>query len=275
MQANLQNSKGSFEGDLQMITKQHIYNLIDKDIRLDGRKLDEFRKIEIQYGVSSKAAEGSATVKIGETEVIAGVKMEVGATYPDQPEKGTLMAGVELLPLSSPEFESGPPNKESIELARSVIDRGIRESDALDLKKLCIRKGEKMWVVVIDAYSLNDSGNLADAFGLASLAALKDTKYPKYDEKTDKLEYEKTTKKLQLKELPIPITIVKIKNKFIVDPTSDEEKAMDARLTITTTEDGRICALQKGGDSALSTEDIEKMTEMSIKKGKELRKLIK
>ncbi len=258
-----------------MITKQHIYNLIDKDKRLDGRKLDEFRKVEIEYGVSSKAAEGSAKIRLGDTEVIAGIKMEAGPTYPDQPDKGTLMANVELLPLSSPEFESGPPNAESIELARSVIDRGIRESDALDLKKLCIKKGEKMWIVLIDAYSLNDCGNLADAFGLASLAALKDAKYPKYDEKGGKVVYEKTSKKLQLNELPIPITVVKIKNKFIVDPTLDEEEAMDARLTVTTTEDGRVCAMQKGGDSALSPEDIEKVIDISIKKGKELRKLLK
>lgn len=258
-----------------MITKQHIYDLIDKGLRLDGRKLDEFRKIEIEYSISAKAAEGSARVKIGDTEAIAGVKMEVGNTYPDQPEKGTLMAGVELLPLSSPDFESGPPSTESIELARSVIDRGIRESDALDFKKLCIKKGEKMWIVIVDAYSFNDEGNLADAFGLAALAALKDTKYPKYDEKEEKVIYEKTSKKLILKELPITITVIKIRNKFLVDPTLDEEKAMDARLTVATTEDGRICAMQKGGDGALSPEDIEKMIEISVKKGKELRKLIK
>lgn len=259
-----------------MIIKEHIYNLLNTEKRLDGRKLEEFRKAEIEYGVSSKAAEGSARVKIGNTEVIVGVKMEIGKPYLDQPEKGSMMAGVELLPLSSPEFESGPPDIQSIELARSVIDRGIRESDALDFKKLCIKKGEKMWMVVIDAYSINDDGNLADALGLGALAALKDTRYPKYDEKEEKIDYsEKTNKKLVLNELPIPVTVLKIKNKFIVDPTVDEEKAMDARLTVASIEDGRICALQKGGNYPLSDEDIEKMIDLGIKKAKELRKLLK
>ena len=258
-----------------MIIKQHVEELLKKNKRLDGRGLEDFRKVTVEYGVSKKSAEGSAKVTIGETEVIVGIKMEIGTPYPDQPEKGTLMAGVELLPLSSPRFESGPPSIKSIELARTVIDRGIRESDALDLKKLCIKKGEKMWMVVIDAYSINDNGNLADALGLAALAALKDAKFPEYDEKNDKIDYEKKTKKLVLKELPVPVTVLKIGDKLIVDPVSDEEESIDARLTVATTEDGKVCAIQKGGDVALKSEDIEKMVDISIKKGKELRKLIK
>ena len=258
-----------------MIIKQHVEELLKKNKRLDGRGLEDFRKVTVEYGVSKKSAEGSAKVTIGETEVIVGIKMEIGTPYPDQPEKGTLMAGVELLPLSSPRFESGPPSIKSIELARTVIDRGIRESDALDLKKLCIKKGEKMWMVVIDAYSINDNGNLADALGLAALAALKDAKFPEYDEKNDKIDYEKKTKKLVLKELPVPVTVLKIGDKLLVDPVSDEEESIDARLTVATTEDGKVCAIQKGGDVALKSEDIEKMVDISIKKGKELRKLIK
>jgi len=259
-----------------MIVEEYVNKLMEKEKRFDGRKLDEFRKIEIEYGISSKAAEGSARVKIGDTEVVAGIKMDVSEPYPDQPEKGTLMANVELLPLSSPDFETGPPNIHSIELARSVIDRGLRESDALDLKKLCIKVGEKMWVILIDVYSVNDAGNLADAMGLAALAALKDAKYPNYDEKKDKISYdEKTSKKLILKELPIPITVLKINGKFVVDPLLDEESSADARLTVTTTEDGRICAMQKGGDEALSPSDILKMVDISLKKSKELRKLLK
>lgn len=261
---------------MKNIVTSHLTSLLEKDMRLDGRKLDECREISIEYSISSKSAEGSARVKIGKTEVVAGVKIAVGEPYPDSPDEGTIMANVELLPLSSPNFESGPPTIQSIELARAVVDRGLRESQAIDFKKLCIKKGEKMWMVMIDTYSINNDGNLADAIGLAALAAIKDAKFPKYDEKTGKADYsEKTKKSLELKELPIPITVVKIKDKFIVDPTLDEEEAMDARLTVTTVEDGRICAMQKGGEIPLTDDDILKMVDISIKKGKELRKKIK
>lgn len=259
------------------IVNDHIKKLLKKGKRFDGRGLEEYRKdIKIEYGISSENAEGSARVKIGNTEVIAGVKMDVSEPYPDVPDKGSISVNVELLPFSNPKFESGPPGIKAIELARAVVDRGIRESDAVDFKKLCIKKGEKAWFLLIDVYSYNDDGNLADAIGLAALAALKDTRYPKYDVKTEKIDYkEKTNKKLILKELPIPVTIFKIEDKYLVDPSLEEEEIMDARLTVTSTEDGKICSLQKGGKVALNEDDIEKMVDIAIKKGKELRKLIK
>src|SRR3989338_935564 len=106
--------------------KQHVIMLLESDKRLDGRKPLEYRKpLKVEYGFT-KTAEGSAKVTLGETEVIVGIKMEVGEPYPDTPDQGTIIVGAELLPLSNPEFELGPPGIQAIELAR-VVDRGIRE----------------------------------------------------------------------------------------------------------------------------------------------------
>src|SRR3989344_1210715 len=252
-----------------MITnKSHVMNLLAKDLRLDGRKFDEYRKpITIETNISPKA-EGSAKVTMGDTIVIAGVKMDVGEPFPDTQDKGNLMVNAELLPLASPDFESGPPDVHSIELAR-VIDRGIRESKCIDMEKLCIKKGEKVWNVFIDLYPLNDAGNLFDAAGLAALAALKDAKFPEYDEKEGKVKYgTKTKKSLPLTKLPISCTLVKIGDKIIVDPNIEEEKAMDARLTIATLENSEICALQKGGNFSLSIDEIKSMIDIAIEKGR-------
>ena len=250
--------------------RSHIINLLNAGIRLDGRKSTEYRKpIEVEHNVV-KTAEGSARVKIGDTEVIVGVKLEVGEPYPDTPDEGTIIVGAELLPLSNPEFELGPPGIQAIELAR-VVDRGIRESKALDFKKLCIEKGEKIWMVIIDICPINDAGNLFDAASLAALAALKHTKYPAFD--GEKVDYkQKTDKKLQLEKTPIAVTVIKIGDKFIVDPDTEEEMAIDARLTVSSIEDGTLCALQKGGDMPLTMEDIDKMLDIGIEKAKELRK---
>ena len=114
--------------------KSYIKSLIENGQRVDGRKLTDVRDIVITNDVSTKA-EGSARVKWGDTEVIAGVKMSVGTPYSDSPDKGTLMVTSELLPMANENFSAGPPSIESIELAR-VIDRGIRESNMIDLKKL-------------------------------------------------------------------------------------------------------------------------------------------
>lgn len=256
------------------INKKYVSSLLSKGLRIDGRKLDEYRDIKVEMGVSAKSAEGSARVTLGETIVVAGVKMEVGEPFPDRPDEGTIIVNAELLPLSSPEFESGPPDVESIELAR-VVDRGIRESKAIDFKKLCIKEGEKVWLIFIDVYPINEAGNLFDAATLAALAALKDTKYPEYDEKTEKVKYdEKTKKSLPLERIPVSCTVLKIGDKFIVDPTVEEEEAIDARLTVASLKDDSICAMQKGGDAPLSSEEIIQMVELGITKAKELRKAI-
>jgi len=254
------------------VNTNYIISLIEKDMRSDKRKLDEYRKIEVETGVSKKSAEGSARVKIGNTEVIAGVKLDVGEPYPDTPEEGSMMVNAELLPLSSPEFETGPPSIDSIELSR-VIDRGIRESGMIDVKKLCIKKGEKIWLVFIDIYPINDDGNLFDAGALATIAALKDAKFPKYDAKTEKVVYEKTTKALPLKKTPISCTVVKINGKYVVDPTNEEEMAIDARLTVVVDGDN-IHAMQKGGEKTLNNEDVMNMVELAMKKSKELLKVL-
>jgi len=82
--------------------------------------------------------------------------------------------------MASPRFESGPPNEESIEVAR-VIDRGIRESGAIDTKKLLIEEN-LVWIVFIDVHVLDHDGNLIDAGGIASMAALLNTRLPKYED---------------------------------------------------------------------------------------------
>ena len=250
--------------------RNHIVGLLDANTRLDGRNLTDYRQpIEVEYG-DFKTAEGSARVKIGETDVMVGVKMEVGEPYPDTPDEGTIIVGAELLALSNPEFEPGPPQIQAIELAR-VVDRGIRESKAVDFKKLCIAPGEKIWMLVIDICPINDAGNLFDASALAALAALKDTKFPGFN--GEKVDYKnKTGKKLPLEKEPISVTVIKIGKKFIVDPDTEEEKVIDSRLTVASIEDGTLCALQKGGDMPLSHDDISRMLDIGMEKAKELRK---
>ena len=139
-----------------MLDKKKMIDFLAKGIRFDGRKPDEFRKMKIEYGIA-ETAEGSARVTMGDTVVIAGVKMEVGAPYPDTPDKGGLMVGAELLAMSSPDFESGPPSEWAVEVAR-VVDRGIRESHSIDVHKLVIKKGESVWNVLADICIINDGG---------------------------------------------------------------------------------------------------------------------
>src|SRR3989338_1466500 len=213
-----------------IVNKETITELAKQGKRLDGRSLTEYRQpIKLELDISW-TAEGSTRVQIGETVVMAGVKMSIEKPYNDTSDEGGIMVNAELLPLSSPEYEAGPPGIKAIELAR-VVDRGIREAKAIDLKKLCIEPGEKAWFVTVDIITINDAGNLFDASALAALAALKSARYPEVDSETGAINYKKkTSQKLPMLKDPLAVTVYKIGSQLLVDPTAEEEKAYDARL---------------------------------------------
>lgn len=257
---------------MNQLQKNHLEEALEKGIRTDGRGLLEYRDITIETGVSS-TAHGSARLRAGDSEIIAAVKLEMNTPYPDQPNKGSLMVNAELLALSHRKHEGGRPGMESIEPAR-VIDRTIRESETIDLEALCVEEGEKAWMVCIDIQSIGYDGNIMDLGALAAAAALKDTKMPKLDENGEPDILETTDESLPLNHTPIAVTAFKYGDKILLDPTEVEERFYDARLTIGTLEDQTPCAMQKGGKSPLSTDEIKRIMELAQEKGEELRNLL-
>ena len=255
------------------ITGKRIKEYLEQGKRFDGRNLDQFRDLSIKTGISINA-EGSAKVKLGETEVFVGVKLGMGTPYPDSPDKGNMMVTSELLPLSSPRYESGPPKFPAIELAR-VLDRAIRESKFIDFTKLCIEEGEKVWTVFIDIYSINDAGNLLDAAGFGIIASLLTAKMPKYDEKTGKVLHGEWTKDMVplSKNIPLSLTVHKIGDNLIIDPTLEEEDLADARVTIGMTNEG-ISSMQKGKEKSLTLEEFGKVLDLYEKVWKEMFKKV-
>jgi len=254
-------------------SNQHILAYLDKGLRYDGRKLLEMRNLTINRGVS-KTAEGSAEVYLGKTHVMAGVKLSVGTPYSDTSDEGVLMINAELPPLASPDFETGPPSEQSIELAR-VVDRGLREGHAIDMKKLCIVAKEKVWMVALDIHIINDEGNLIDASAIAAMVALFDTKLPKLDEDYNVLYDEKTDENLSIINVPIPTTVYRIGNHNILDPTSVEEKFVDYRMTISSNTPKEMCAMQKGGSGEMTDEELFEIMDICLENSEKIRQQVK
>ncbi len=253
------------------IKKDYILSVLEAGKRVDGRSFDEYREIEIIRGYAQRA-EGSALVKIGNTQVLAGVKLGLATPFPDTPDEGILSTTAELVPLASPTFDIGPPDEKAIELSR-VVDRALRESHALDLEKLCIVPNEKVWLVNVDIYILDYDGNLFDASCLAAISALLDARFPKLED--DKVIYdEKTNEKLPIKNKPVEVTFAKIGKYTVVDPNLEEEEVMDARITFGITQENELCALQKGLGGSFKREEILELFDKAIEKAKELRRYL-
>lgn len=249
------------------IRQKKISEQLIQDKRIDGRGLIDYRQIKAENGLIEKAS-GSSLVSLGKTKVMTGVKVEIGEPYSDRPEEGVLTVSAELVPLASPSFEPGPPNEEAIELAR-VVDRGIRESKAIDLGKLCITPGKKVFVVFVDIYVLDHDGNLFDASALASILALATAKIRNYSLSEDgRLEFRDGSTSLPLQNFPVEITVARIGDKLIVDPSLEEEAMIDARITIAVGKDDEICAIQKSGLGALSLDDVYKAADIAKDKAR-------
>jgi exosome complex component RRP42 len=257
---------------VETIRKGQMTELLAKGRRLDGRALDEHRPLTIQTAFIQKA-NGSSMVSLGNTQVLAGVKVATGTPFPDTPDKGLLVVNAEVLPLSWAYAEAGPPSEDAIELAR-VVDRGVRESEMIDLSKLCIIAGKTVYTVFVDVNIMNVDGNLFDATSYAVVSALRTAKMPQYEVVEDKVKALEGMVPVPVARTPVSITMARIGDSLIVDPTSEEEAAMDARITLTTDDDGNICAGQKGEPNTFTPAKILEAADTSIRIGKEIRNTI-
>jgi len=242
--------------------------------RLDGRAFDEPRKISIETDVIPKA-NGSARVRLGDTEIITGVKIQPDKPFPDLGDKGIFICTAEILPLAHPDAETGPPTPDVIELAR-VVDRGIRESGMVDVSQLVLEKDKSVIGIFADNSVIDHDGNLFDACAYASTAAILSCKIPKWEIQNDKpVLIEGQESNPPITTIPTSVTMARIGDHILVDPNSDEWQCMDARITITTNSDGNICALQKGNSDGFTFEQLIKCSELAVSVGRKIREILK
>jgi exosome complex component RRP42 len=233
--------------------------------RVSKRGLLDTREITMELNTLQNA-DGSCILTYGKTKVIAGVKVLVDKPYPDTPDEGSISVGIELSPMSDPDFGTGPPDETSIELSR-VVDRSIRESKGIDFKTLCIVPGKFIWVAFVDIYIVNNDGNLFDACELASLAAIKCARLPKIEltEDTCKIVKGEYDGSLKISNDPVLFTFAKIEDKIVLDPELVEESASSSRFSIAITNDKKIVAIQKGELGSFKIDEIKFMVNYAIK----------
>jgi len=103
------------------------------------------------------------------------------------------------------------------------------------------------------------------------MAALLGAKRPKVE--NSKIVRGEFTGPLGITEKVVTCTFAKYEEGIVLDPKLDEERGMDARLTIATMP-GKVCATQKGGWGAFSRKQVEELIDVSLAKGEDLRRLL-
>lgn len=248
------------------LLRQELERLAAENQRIDGRGQWDSRDVSLEIDCLYNA-EGSAKVVWGDTIIYAGVKFEIRTPWPDRPTQGSLMCGAELRPVAHRKYEPGPPSPQSIELGR-VVDRGIRESGCIDMEKLCIVPGEKVWGVMIDIHVLSDGGNIFDAAGLAAIAALRTAVVPaeRFDVGEDH--------RLKVNGSPIMASFTRAGGRFVYDPSEEEELGGDERIHITLGDEGHLHSLQKGLRGVFTPSEFAEILAVAEQKCTKLREMV-
>ncbi|XP_062103650.1 exosome complex component RRP45A-like [Humulus lupulus] len=147
--------------------KKFIENALLSDLRVDSHHPFDYRNLIITFGKE----DGSTEVQLGQTHVMGFVTGQMVQPYHDRSNEGLLSIFTEFSPMVDPSFEPGRPSEAAVELVR-IVDRGLRESKAVDTKSFCVLPGKLVWAIRIDLHILDNGGNLVDTANIAALAGL-------------------------------------------------------------------------------------------------------
>ena len=104
------------------MSKKKVKKLIDeKDVRHDGRKLNELRHIKIEVGALGNA-DGSAYVEHGKNKILAAVygPKEVHPKHLALPDRTLLRCRYHMAPFSVQERKSPAPSRREKELSKVI-----------------------------------------------------------------------------------------------------------------------------------------------------------
>ncbi|CAK1601786.1 unnamed protein product [Parnassius mnemosyne] len=223
---------------LSSTEKIFILHGVQNDYRSDGRSNIDYRPMELETDVVSHAS-GSARLRLANTDILVGVKTEIDVPKPDNPGKGKIEFFVDCSANATPEFE-GRGGEQLANSISNMMQRAYHTSQAFNLKQLCIFEGKQCWKLYVDILILECGGNLCDAVSLAVKAALFNTRLPfvkaalmdggNVDLQLSDDPYD--SKQLDIGCAPLLVTLCKIGDKCVVDPSAEEESCSVISLVV-------------------------------------------
>ncbi|KAK3732056.1 hypothetical protein RRG08_026443 [Elysia crispata] len=267
------------DAELSEAEKTFILHSVQDNFREDGRGNEDFRHMEVETGLISNT-NGSARVRLANTDVLVGVKVQLTAVDPEKPEVGRLDFFIDCSANATPAFEGRGGEDLGSEIS-AMLTRAYSCPSAVDFHSLCVLPGQQCWLLYVDVLLLECGGNLFDAVSIAVKAALFNLKIPnvtmtkdeggvELDLSDDPFDF----KRLNVAGAPVVVTVNKIGHKHVVDASEKEEECTLARIILGVTEKGTITSMRKEGSGSLDSDSISEMMESARKVGMELNKIL-
>mmetsp|Transcript_24732 Transcript_24732/g.53946 ORF Transcript_24732/g.53946 Transcript_24732/m.53946 type:complete len:286 (+) Transcript_24732:43-900(+) len=255
---------------------------IELDARLDGRSRTDYRPVELELGLIAQAS-GSARLHLGATDVLVGVKAEVGSPEQGRPNEGRLQVSVECSSCASPEYIGRGGEEWGSQLARALENSlrppGSGKGGGLDLRPLHIISGKTCWVLYIDALVLNDDGNVLGALSLATRAALASTRIPKVEVvmgeggEDPELELDddpSSSTQLSVADVPVIVSISQVAAAFALDLSLKEECCAGTTLHVAVNSQSQLCGVTQEGPRGVDPSMMVAMLEKAQAHGAQL-----
>lgn len=259
-----------------------------EDIRLDGRKPLDYRDVVIN--LTRYETTSSAIVQIHSTHVICTLHGDIVQPSKDRPNEGIISFSANV---SFQTERSGGINSINDSDICRMLERSIKESDAIDLESLCVLVGEKVWHLKCNINVMDCSGgSVLDACSIAAIGAFQAFRKSEIsindnissidmneniliDGNYSHIIVHSTDSReplpLALHHTPITIsfaifTNINQKTILLVDTTLQEEQIMDGRISFSVNAHNELCGLYKPGLGNISKELILTATHLAYKR---------
>lgn len=160
-----------------------------------------------------------------------------------------------------------------------MVERALRESNAIDTESLCILSGSKVWAITVTMTVLDHSGNLIDACSAAALAALLHFRRPSVTvdrEGNVKVHSWKDQEPapLAIHHTPVSVTFGFLETEdgevSVVDPSEEEELVLSGTMSVSMNGHGDICSIQKPGGCAIEVDTMLRCMSLAAIRSREL-----
>lgn len=185
------------------------------------------------------SASGSSRFCLANSDIVVGIKPEIDVPLPNKPNEGKIEFFVDCSANAMLDFEGRGGEELALEIS-NCLRITYSSPHAFDLRSLCILPKHQCWKLYVDVLILQCAGNLYDAISLAIKSAIYNTKIPRVssalldggsvdlvlsDDPHD-------CDRLNIDSAPLLVTVCKIGEQCIVDPSVAEEICSTASVVI-------------------------------------------
>ncbi|XP_058464676.1 exosome complex component RRP42 [Malaya genurostris] len=264
--------------------KTFILHGIQKDYRNDGRTNRDYRPMELETDIVVHAM-GSARLRLANTDILVAVKADIDAPSIDRPNEGKIEFFVDCSANATPDFEGRGGEELATEISNTLA-KAYLSRQVFDLRPLCILAKHQCWKLYVDILILECGGNLFDAVSLAVKAALFNTKLPRVSSaeldggsldimlSDDPYDCER----LNIRRAPLLVTVCKIGDHCVVDPSAEEEECSAISVVIGVSyrndDQGSVTSIRTSGEGSFHADTLNRSIELGVSAGAFLHKTL-